>query len=81
MEREDCSVCEWRPATRRGRCIGCYQYWRRNGTDRPDHLIVAEGRREAQLIEEAEALGLDPETLRRLQKPGVMRKLGSVLGD
>lgn len=34
-----CSVCGDPNTTARGRCGTCYQYWRRNGDDRPFRLV------------------------------------------
>jgi hypothetical protein len=44
MPDRTCIVCSWRPATRLGRCATCYAYWRRTGEDRPQELLLAEGR-------------------------------------
>lgn len=35
-----CVVCQVRPPTRKGRCMTCYQFLRRNGYDRPEGLVV-----------------------------------------
>lgn len=34
-----CGNCRWRPATRRGRCAACAEYWRVHGHERPARLI------------------------------------------
>jgi hypothetical protein len=40
-----CRICNWKFATRLDRCMTCYRYWRRNGRERPEELIVAQARR------------------------------------
>lgn len=40
-----CSNCRWHTATRKGLCLTCYMYKRRNGVDRPWGLIVRAGQR------------------------------------
>jgi len=40
-----CVVCEWAQPYADSRCEPCYRYRRRTGLDRPEHLIVAHGRR------------------------------------
>jgi hypothetical protein len=42
---DPCVACGWRDATRNGRCGSCYAYLRRTGRDRPDELLIREGRR------------------------------------
>lgn len=43
--KRKCRVCLWRPATHRGRCVTCYNYWWRTGQERPEDLVVRHGRR------------------------------------
>lgn len=45
MSAASCSVCTWRPATHKGRCHTCYMFWRRNGFDRPEELVIQHGQR------------------------------------
>ena len=40
-----CIVCQWRPQRANQRCHACDTYRKRNGHDRPEHLVVAHGQR------------------------------------
>lgn len=40
-----CVVCEWKHARRNRRCHTCANYRDRTGRDRPEHLLIREGRR------------------------------------
>lgn len=40
-----CSNCEAAPVRANGRCRACDIYLKRRGTERPENLIVAHGRR------------------------------------
>lgn len=45
VARRLCLVCRWRPSIVKGRCRTCYEYLRRNGSDRPDALVTAHAER------------------------------------
>lgn len=40
-----CAHCRWAKASRKGLCLTCYMYVRRNGKPRPWKLIVRQGER------------------------------------
>jgi hypothetical protein len=51
-----CLNCRARRAVSKGRCATCYRFWIRNGYDRPESLIVRNGRRACERRDEVRVL-------------------------
>jgi hypothetical protein len=56
-ETKWCVVCGSNPVRAKDRCLRCYQYWRLNGHDRSDDLILRDNVRKFDQQAETDAWG------------------------